>query len=141
MFQRNGNLSLKGNNEIGANLITHDHYLIKGSRVITLIKLISTEIYSILILKVQNRPSSNICFKNLFNDNNIDWAAIYMLPRLVTHNTYMRSFQYKILYNILLLDRKLHIFGIKSPPLCSFCYLYDETPFHIYYERDCVKYL
>ena len=42
----------KKNNEIAANLITYDHHLIKGSRVITLDKLTSTEIYSILILKV-----------------------------------------------------------------------------------------
>ena len=64
-----------------------------------------------------------------------------MLPRLVTHNTYMRSFQYKILNNILYLNKKLHIFGIKSSPLCSFCNLYDETPFHIFYECDRVKFL
>ena len=38
--------------------------------------------YSILILQFQNKPSSNIYFENLFNDNDIDWAAIYMLPRL-----------------------------------------------------------
>ena len=64
-----------------------------------------------------------------------------MLPRLVTHNTYMRSFQYKILNNILYLNKKLHIFGIKPSPLCSFCNLYDETPFHIFYECDRVKFL
>ena len=64
-----------------------------------------------------------------------------MLPRLVTHNTYMRSFQYKILNNILYLNKKLHIFGIKSSPLCSFCNLYDETPCHIFYECDRVKFL
>ena len=50
----------------------HDHHLIKGSRVITLDKLTSTEIYYILILKVQNKPSSNIYFHNLFNGNDID---------------------------------------------------------------------
>ena len=64
-----------------------------------------------------------------------------MLPRLVTHNSYMRSFQYKILNNILYLNKKLYIFGIKSLPLCSFCNLYDETPFHIFYQCDRVKYL
>ena len=64
-----------------------------------------------------------------------------MLPRLVTHNTCMRSFQYKILKNILYLNKKLHSFGIKSSPLCSFCNLYDETPLHIFYECDRVKYL
>ena len=125
--------------EDAANLITHDHYLIKSSRVITLDKSSSTEMYSILILRVQNKPSSNIYFKNLFNYNDIDWTAIYMWPRLVTHNTYMRPFQYKILNSILYLNKKLHIFGIKSSPLCSFCNLYDETPFQIFYECDHVK--
>ena len=62
-----------------------------------------------------------------------------MLPRLVRHNTYMRSFQYKILNNILHLNKKLHISGIKSSPLCFFCNLYDESPFHLFYDR--VKFL
>ena len=35
--------------KIGANFISHNHHLIKGSRVITLDKLTSTEIYSTLI--------------------------------------------------------------------------------------------
>ena len=64
-----------------------------------------------------------------------------MLPRLVTHNTYMRSFQYKILNNILYLNKKLHNFRIKPSPLCSFCNLYDQTPFHIFYECDRIKFL
>ena len=70
---------IKENYENATNLIIHDHHLIKGSRVLTLDKLTSSEIYSILILKVQNKPSSNIYFENLFNDYNIDWTAIYML--------------------------------------------------------------
>ena len=53
----------------------------------------------------------------------------------------MRSFQYKILNNILYLNKKLHIFGIKSSPLCFFCNLYDETLFHIFYECDHVTFL
>ena len=53
----------------------------------------------------------------------------------------MKSFQYKILNNILYLNKKLHIFGIKPSPLCSFCNLQDETPFHIFYECDRVKFL
>ena len=100
---------IKENNEIGVNLITHDHHLIKGSRVIALDKLTLTKIYSILILKVQNKPLSNIYFETFFNDNYIDWAAVCMLPCLATCNTYMRSFQYKILNNKFL-NKKLHIF-------------------------------
>ena len=77
------------NYENAINLIIHDHHLVKGSRVITLDKLTSTELYSILISKTQNMPSSNIYFENLYNDYTIDWTAIYMLPRLIT---YMRYF-------------------------------------------------
>ena len=100
---------------------------------------LSLSLYSKLILKVQNKHSYNIYFENLFNDNDIDWAAIYMQPHLVTHDIFMRSFQYKILNNVLFFNKKLHIFGIKSSPLSSFCNLYDETPFHIFYECDRVK--
>ena len=125
------------NNEIWANLISYDHHLIKGSRVITLDKLKSTEIYSTLTLKVQSKSSSNIYFEDLFNSNNTDCAAICMLPRLVLHNTYMRPFQYKIL-NILFLNKNIFIFGIKSSPLCFFCNLFNETPFsHILWMRPC----
>ena len=96
-------------------------------------------LYSILISRAQNKTSSNIYFENLYNDYNIDWTGIYTLPRLITNNTYMRSFQYKILNNVLFLNKKLHTFGIKPSPLCSFCNLYDETPYHMFYECDRVK--
>ena len=79
----------KENYENATNFIIHDHQLIKGSKVIALDKLTSTEICSVLISKVLNKPSSNIYFGNLFNDYNIDWAANCMLPRLITYNTYM----------------------------------------------------
>ena len=108
---------IKENYENPTNLIIHDHHLVKHSRVITLDKLTSTEIYSILISRAQNKPSSNIYFENLYNDYNIDWTAIYTLPRLITNNTYMRSFQYKILNNVLFLNKKRHTFGIKPYPV------------------------
>ena len=62
-----------------------------------------------------------------------------MLPRLATYNTCMRSFLYKLLNNVLFLNKKLHIFGIKSSPLCSFCKLCDKTPLYIFYEYDSIK--
>ena len=57
-----------------------------------------------------------------------------MLPRLAKYNTYIPSFQWKLLNNILFLNKKLHIFGIKLLPLCSFCNLRDETPLRLFYE-------
>ena len=42
------------NHESKTNLIIQDHHVIKSSRVLTLEKLTSTEIYSILVWKVKN---------------------------------------------------------------------------------------
>ena len=65
--------------------------------------------------------------------------VIYLLPRLITNNNYMRSFQYKILNNVPFLNKKLYTFGIKPAPLCFLCVLCDETTIHIRYECDHVK--
>ena len=83
----------KKNYENATYLMIHDHPLTKDSRIITLGKLTSIKIYSILISKVQNKTSSNVYFENLFNNYNIYWTVTYMLPRLVTYFTYMQSFQ------------------------------------------------
>ena len=53
-------ITIKENYENATNLTTDDHHLVKGSRIITLDKLTSTEIYSMLISRAQNKPSSNI---------------------------------------------------------------------------------
>ena len=122
----------KKNNENVANLITHDHHLIKGSRVILVDKLTSTKIYSMLILKVQNKPSSNICFENFFNDS-VGWAAMYMLPHLVKHNTCMQSFQYKILNNILSLKNFFFILlSVIYTAKHLFTYFMNVTVLNVY---------
>ena len=92
-----------------------------------------------MISRAQNKPFSIIYFENLYTNYNTDWTAIYMLPCLITNNTYMRSFQCKILNNVLFLNKKLHTFGIKASLLCSFCNLYDETPYGMFHECDRVK--
>ena len=62
-----------------------------------------------------------------------------MFPRLVTCNTYKRSFRYKILNNVLFLNKKFLILGTKSSLLYSFCNLYDKTLFHMFYECDRIN--
>ena len=46
----------------------------------------------------------------------------------------IRIFQYKLLDNVLYLNKKLFQFGIISQSKCSFCELYNETLHHIFYE-------
>ena len=104
---------IKENYENSINLIIDDHHLVKSSRFMSLDKLTSIEIYSLLISGAQNKSSSNIYFKNLFHHYYFAWTAIYTLPRLITNNTYMRSFQYNI-SNILLFLNKTSYFWNKA---------------------------
>ena len=59
---------------------------------------------------------------------------IYLLPRKVSIDTNLRMFQYRILNNILYLNKQLFIFNKKLNKLCSYCRLHDETTNHIFVE-------
>ena len=121
--------------------LIHDHHLIKGARILILEKLSSKELCSILITKITNKPSSNVYFEKIFPNVKLDWRKIYILPHIATVNTQLRSFQYKILNNILLLNKKLFVFWKKNTPLCSFCNKEEETRLHIFGECTYVIYL
>ena len=56
---------IKENYENATNMILHDHHLIKGSRVITLDKLTSPKIYSVLISKVQRNHATIFTSKSV----------------------------------------------------------------------------
>ena len=68
----------------------------------------------------------------------MDWKQIYLLPRLVTLDSYSHSFQYKILNNVLYLNKKLFTFRKSTSPLCPFCKLSDETVLHLFYEYNII---
>ena len=53
---------------------------------------------------------------------------------VVSNDTNLRMFQYKILNNISYLNKKLFIFNKKDTKLCSYFKLQDETINHIFVE-------
>ena len=124
-----------------SDLLVHDDHLIKGARILTLEKLSSKELYSILITKFTNKPPSNVHFEKTFPNMKLDWRKIYILPRITTVNTYLCSFQYKFLNNILFMNKKLFVFQKKNIPLCLFCNQEEETRLHIFSECTYVIYL
>ena len=62
-----------------------------------------------------------------------------MLSHFVTYYTCVQSFHYKILSDVLFLEKRLNTFGIKPSPMFPFCNLYDEAPLYIFYECDTAK--
>ena len=108
-------------NDINENDLCQNHHLIKGDRILPLGKLSSKEIYSILISNIINKATLNIYFEKLFENTTLDWNKIYLLPSLATIDTTLRSFQYKILNNVLFLKKKtIHFLNDKY---CFFLFL------------------
>ena len=85
-----------------------------------------------------SQPHKNT-LKKEFTKLSLDWKEIYMTPRIVSSNAYMKSFQYKVLNNTLFLNKKLFLFQKSNSPSCSFCKEEDETIFHLYFEGPNIR--
>ena len=141
MAGKNGKWKLTNKRSSGdaKNLIIHGYYLIKASIIVIFEKLTSKELHQILISKSTNKVISVTYFEIKFNSNNLDWKKLVILPRLTTYN--LRSFQYKILRNILFLNKNQYLFGITKSPLCSYCNAIYETLIHLFRECNPTKFL
>ena len=67
------------------------------------------------------------------------WKEIYFLIWNTTLDTKVRMFQYKILHNILYLNKILFKFGKVISPRCSICKLHEETIMHLFHECLILK--
>ena len=87
----------------------------------------------LIISSKVNIPTSRTYFEKKIHPYNFQWKDIYTLPDKVTINANLRSFQYKILNNILYLNKNLHTSGLSNTQLCSFCKMEEETISHLFY--------
>ena len=91
-----------------------NYHVVKGAK-----------IYSILILNIFNKPTSNIYLEKLFENTTLDWSKIYLLPRLATNDTILKP------------QKKPCTFVVPNAVFSSFCKALEETPIHIFY--DCIR--
>ena len=77
-------------------------------------------------------PTSQKYFEKFFPSLSFTWEDVYILPRIVTINTSLRVFQYKVLNNALYLNKHLYIFKLSDIKLCYFCNQEDETVIHLF---------
>ena len=120
------------------NLLIQDHHIIKKNQILCqnqiLTKLNGNELYKIQIIIKYEKPTSQSYFEKIFKNSNLDWKAIYLLPCIATVDTTIRVFQYKLLNNVLFLNKMLY-------SLCSFFSLEEETPMHIFYSCNHMQIL
>ena len=94
-----------------ANLLLLNHHLIKKNNLISLDKLHSRKLYNVLVYTSPHKPTSQVYFENIFREQELNWKEIHILPRKVSLDCNVRSLQYKVLNNVLYLNKKLFIFG------------------------------
>ena len=124
---------LKENQSDISNLVLLDHQLLKNNRTPGIEKKNPKEIYSIIISSKVNIPTSRIYFEKVFHFYDFQWKEIYTLLHKVSINANFRSFQYKILNNILYLNKNPYTFALSNTQLCSFCKMEEEIISHLFY--------
>ena len=58
------------------------------------------------------------------------WSKIYALPYMVTRETKLQSFQYKVIHRILVCNKYLSNIRVKNSPVCTYCDGQNDTIEH-----------
>ena len=77
---------------INENDLCQNYHVITRAGTLTLGKLSSKEIYSILIQSIVSKPISDIYFEKLFENTTLDWDKTSLSPHLTTIGTILRCF-------------------------------------------------
>ena len=90
------------------------------------------QFYSLLIANKAKYPNTGR-FKTLSADSEISdpLQEVFSIPNNVAGETYVWSFQYKLLNNILFTNTKLFKIGLIESEKCSFCAIYKEDLYHL----------
>ena len=106
---------------LSINFAIYDLNLIKKCQLYILSKLVSKELYNISLCSLCGKLTSQIYCEKLLGTTNLNWKEIYILPRKVSMHTNLRMFQFKILNNILFINKLLFKFKkVPSPMSFSF---------------------
>ena len=94
----------------------------------------ASKVYDFLIVQKEEQFLSRLYYQKNFNDTHLNWKNIFFLVRIVTKHSKLYAFQFRLINNVLYLNRMLLNFGKSDSPLYYFCCLKDDSPYHLFYE-------
>ena len=95
------------------------------------------QFYSTIISSKARIPNG---FKKLTADFELSNAQeVFSIPYLVASETYVWSFQYRVLNFILFTNDKLFEIGLSDSDKCSFCGTYTEDLYHFFFNCSLVQ--
>ena len=99
-----------------------DVILYINKKLIPIEKVSSKLMYTHLIKENTKPPISLNLWVELYPFlENFNWSYVFRLPYKIMKESYIQSFQYKVLKRILYCNYNLHKWGIKDSPLCIYC--------------------
>ena len=111
-----------------------------NNKLIPIEKISSKLVYTHLIKESTKPPTSLNAWIELYPFlENFNWSPVFRLPYKIMKETYIQSFQYKVLNRILNCNYNLHKWGIKDSPLCIFCKQVDTIQHHLYECEESLK--
>ena len=95
------------------------------------------QFYSTMISSKARIPNA---FKKLTADFELSNVQdVFSIPYLVASETYLWSFQYRVLNFILFTNDKLFKIGLSDSDKCSFCGIYTEDLYHLFFNCSFVQ--
>ena len=114
-------------------------YLKLENSQVALLKVSSKLLYTAFKSRKQAPPTAQKKFLKKFPQLQIDWSKIYSLLFIVTIETKIREFQYKILNNIVFTNEKMFRLKMIDSPLCTFCKREIESIEHLFFYCNVTK--
>ena len=91
-------------------------------------------IHNICVEKFFQVPVSQTKWNSILQEPVIDWKIFYIIPFKCSLSTKLRYFQFKILHNVLGVNKYLKTVGISNSDLCTFCAIDTESISHLFWE-------
>ena len=102
-------------------------------------KITTRNIYKEKIEKIIIPPTSELFLSKLLNTPCDLIKEHYGIPFNTTIYTKLRSFQFKVIHNILYTNEKLHKIGYSDTALCTFCKKETETLLHLFVQCESIS--
>ena len=101
-------------------------------------KITTRNIYKEKIENIVIPPTSEHYFSTLLNVPCNIIKDYYGIPFKTTIYTKLRSFQFKVIHNILYTNEKLYKIGYSDTPICTFCKKETETLLHLFVDCEII---
>ena len=130
-------IQLQKTSHVISQSITTTDFVCSPTNIFNIGRLSTKLIYS-LINNPETESKGEIIFKNN-QRKSATWKDACNSIYLMTIDSLNRYFQFKILHNYLAVNSKLKIWKLTDSSCCSFCFLYEETVYHIFCECIVTK--